>query len=261
MKRPLRPHAVGWWILTSLILGSLRLVMARADDVLEITRDTVLDPGRTYGRIEIKASNLKVDGRGAGLLGPAAAKSNARPVDFQGVAILARDVSNVRIQNVNARGWETGLKVENGGQWQIDHCDFSRNFHDPTFGWGENGQRGGIVLERVQSSTIRHCRANQAWDACVLVDASDNTIEDNDFSHASNTTMKLWTSVRNKVSRNNLSYGLRISPGEVHARDSLLRDERSACPGRDQSRGRDERDYPRAPGRPWPDSQGHDRRP
>jgi len=194
--------------------------MARADDVLEITRDTVLDPGRTYGRIEIRASNVTVDGRGAWLLGPAAAKASPRPADFQGVAIFARGVSNVRLRNVNARGWETGLKVENAAQWQVDRCDFSRNYHDPSFGWGENGRRGGIILERVRSSTIRHCRANQVWDSCVLVDSSDNTIEDNDFSHASNTTMKLWNSGRNKVSRNNLSYGLRISPGEVHARDS-----------------------------------------
>jgi len=220
MKSQHLPRTIRSWFLASLLVGSLPGAMARADDVLEITRDTVLDPGRTYGRIEIRASNVTVDGRGAWLLGPAAAKASPRPADFQGVAIFARGVSNVRLRNVNARGWETGLKVENAAQWQVDRCDFSRNYHDPSFGWGENGRRGGIILERVRSSTIRHCRANQVWDSCVLVDSSDNTIEDNDFSHASNTTMKLWNSGRNKVSRNNLSYGLRISPGEVHARDS-----------------------------------------
>src|SRR5262249_48613173 len=209
------------WAIASLLCAALPIVQVRADgDVLVITRDTVLDPNRTYGRIEIKASNLKVDGRGAWLLGPAAGKTSPKPGDFQGVAIQARGVSNVQLRNINARGWETGSKIEDGTRWQIEHCDFSRNFHDPNFGWGENGRRGGLVLERLGGSTIRDCKANQVWDACVLVDSSDNFLEDNDFAHASNTALKLWTSSRNIVRRNNLSYGLRISPGEVHARDS-----------------------------------------
>ena len=100
--------------------------------------------------------------------------------------------------------------MEQGG-W-IEQCNFSDNFHDPSFGWGENGRRGGIVLDRVERSTIAHCRANRVWDACVLVNSSDNIIEDNDFSHTSNTALKLWTSSRNRVRRNNLSYGLREEP-------------------------------------------------
>jgi parallel beta-helix repeat protein len=220
MKLRLLACDIRSWVTAILLGGSLPSGLVCAGDALVIARDAVLDPGQTYGRIEIRASNVTLDGRGAWLLGPAATKENPRPADFQGVAIVAHGVSNVRLRNINARGWETGLKVENAELWQVDHCDFSRNFHDPTFGWGENGRRGGILLERVWRSTIRHCRANQVWDACVLVDASDNIIEDNDFSHSSNTTMKLWNSVRNKVSRNNLSYGLRINPGEVHARDS-----------------------------------------
>ena len=102
----------------------------------------------------------------------------------------------------------------------LSSVSFSDNFHDPSFGWGENGRRGGIVLDRTEHFAIEHCRANRVWDACVLVDSSDNVIEDNDFSHTSNTALKLWTSSRNRVRRNDLSYGLRKNPGEVHARDS-----------------------------------------
>jgi parallel beta-helix repeat protein len=65
----------------------------------------------------------------------------------------------------------------------IEDCDFSDNFHDPTFGWGENCRRGGIVLERVLRSTLRRNRANRVWDGCVLVDCEGNLLEDNDFSH------------------------------------------------------------------------------
>ncbi len=38
-------------------------------DVLIISKDVQLDPQRTYGRIEIRASNITVDGRGAWLIG------------------------------------------------------------------------------------------------------------------------------------------------------------------------------------------------
>ena len=48
--------------------------------LLEVARDTVLDPGTTYGRLVIKASNITIDGRGAWLIG---ARKRADEV-FQG---------------------------------------------------------------------------------------------------------------------------------------------------------------------------------
>jgi parallel beta-helix repeat protein len=213
-------RTIRYQTLTTILLASATCTGLRAGAVLEISRDTTLDPRKTYDAIVITASNVTLDGRGAWLLGPAARKIGAIPADFRGVAVSAKGASNVRLRNVNARGWETGLKVQNGAGWRIEQCNFSDNFHDPSFGWGENGRRGGIVLDLVERSTIVQCRANRVWDACVLVNSSDNIVEDNDFSHTSNTALKLWTSSRNRVRRNNLSYGLRKDPGEVHARDS-----------------------------------------
>ncbi|MFO0929460.1 MAG: PKD domain-containing protein [Gemmataceae bacterium] len=103
--------------------------------------------------------------------------------------------------------------------WTVG-CNFSGNFHDPAFGWGENGRRGGIVLERVHRSTVRKCRANNVWDGCVLVGCNGNRLEGNDFSRASNTCLRLWNACRNAVCGNDLNHGIRIRPGEVHARDS-----------------------------------------
>src|SRR5262245_49958555 len=142
---------------------------------LEITRDTTLDPARTYGPIVIKASNVTLDGRGAWLVGT----RQGDPKAFKGTAISAAGVSNVTLKNVNARGCETGLKVADASGWKIENCDFSDNFHDPKFGWGENGRRGGIVLERVHNSSLRKNKASRVWDACVLVDSNDNTLEEN----------------------------------------------------------------------------------
>ncbi len=124
------------------------------------------------------------------------------------------------LKNINAKGWDIGLKVEHGSQWLVENCDFSDNFHYPEAGWGELGHHGGIVLEFVDHSTLRKNKANRVWDACMLANSNDNLVEENDFSHTSNTCLSLWTACRNRVLKNNLSWGIRIKPGEVHARDS-----------------------------------------
>ena len=183
---------------------------------LIVTSDITLDPGKLYGAIVIKSSGVVIDGRGALLRGSAA----AAPKDFKGVAITSDGVSRVTLKNLKARGWETGLRVRNAEDWTIENCDFSDNYHDPEFGWGENGRRGGIVLEKVRRSKLIGNRAHRIWDACALIDSDENIIERNDFSEASNTCLKLWTSCRNTVKGNVLAKGIRISPGEVHAHDS-----------------------------------------
>lgn len=183
----------------------------------EVTADLTLDPAQTYDApLVIKASNITIDGRGAWLVGA----KGGNPKTFTGAAITLEGVSNVTVKNINAKGWETGLKARRCSTLVVEQCNFSDNFHDPDFGWGENGRRGGIVFEQVVRSNVRKTKANRVWDACVLVDSDDNTLEDNDFSRTSNTCLKLWTSSHNVVRNNNLSYGLRIAPKEVHARDS-----------------------------------------
>ncbi|MBC7819757.1 MAG: right-handed parallel beta-helix repeat-containing protein [Planctomycetaceae bacterium] len=199
------------------IMGLLTTVTMCSESVaLDIRQDTRLDPDKVYESLVIKASNITIDGRGAWIVGEKDQPSNK----LKGVAIRAEGVSNVTLKNVNAKGWETGLRIVGGSGWTIENCNFSDNFHDPEFGWGENGRRGGIVLDRVTKSTLRKNKANRVWDACVLVNSDDNLLEENDFSHTSNTCLKLWTASRNTIRKNVLSHGIRIKPGEVHARDS-----------------------------------------
>lgn len=183
---------------------------------LVIEKDTQLDPAKTYGRIAIKASNIIIDGNGANVIGAA----EGDPKSFQGTGISAEGVSGVTLKNLKVKGWETGLAVKDGEQWTIENCDFSGNFHDPKFGWGENGRRGGIVFTGVKKSKLLKNHAHRVWDACVLVDSDENLLEGNAFSHTSNTCLKMWNSSGNIIQNNILSHGIRKDPGEVHARDS-----------------------------------------
>ena len=202
----------------TLLAVACAVAPARGADrpVLEITADTVLDPAIEYGGLVIRASDVTVDGAGALVLGA----DGGDPKGFTGTGIRAEGVTGVRLTNVRVRGFERGLHVSDAEGLSVEGCDFSDNFHDPGFGWGEQGRRGGILLERVTGSRLENNRANRTWDACTLVDSSDNEIAGNDFSHSSNTCLKLWTSRANVVRDNDLSWGIRIDPGEVHARDS-----------------------------------------
>ena len=185
-------------------------------DPLEVVADVTLDPSKTYGPIVVKASNVTIDGRGAKIVGAV----GGDPKTFAGVGIVARGVSNVTLKNVVVQGFGIGMHVQDGSGWRVSGCDFSDNFHDPDFGWGEQGGKGGILLERVTASTLEGNTAHRCWDACALVSCRRVRVVGNDFSHASNTCLKLWDSSDNTILRNDLSYGLRIKPGEVHARDS-----------------------------------------
>ena len=84
---------------------------------LEISKDTVLDPARIYGRIVIKQSGITIDGRGAWVIGA----TRGDPKDYQEVGVSAKGVSKVTLMNLNIKGWQTGLKVEDGDQWLIEN--------------------------------------------------------------------------------------------------------------------------------------------
>ncbi len=183
---------------------------------LVITCDTRLEPGRRYGKLVIGASGITVEGAGAEIVGA----TSGAPRDFTGTGVSAAGVSGVTLRGLRVRGFAVGLAVNDASGWTIEDCDFSDNFHDPDFGWGEQERRGGIVLANVDRSVLRRNRASRVWDGCSLSGCDDDVLEANDFSHASNTCLKLRESCRNRITGNDLSWGLRIAPGETHARDS-----------------------------------------
>ncbi len=183
--------------------------------VLEVAADTTLDSAKTYGRIVVTASGVTIDGQGASVVG-AGGEAKA----FRGVGVAARGMSNVVLKNLAVRGFETGLWVEDGRGWTVEGCDFSGNFDDPSFGWGQLSRRGGIVLVNVADSTVRNCLANKNWAGCVLERSAGNRLVGNDFSRSSEACLELWQACRNTVAKNKLDHGNRARPDEVHARDS-----------------------------------------
>jgi parallel beta-helix repeat protein len=204
------------------LVGWASLVAGQTMREIIVTNDLVLPKDAEMSvRFIVRASDVSIDGNGATLVG-AGKVGDTNSLESAGIGVLMEGATGVTLKNLRVRGFATGLVLRQVTAASVSDCDFSDNYHNPEHGWGDLPARGGLALERVRQSVIRHNRANRVWDALNLVDSDDNLIEDNDFSHCSNTCAKLWKSSRNKFLRNNLSYGLRIdrAAGEVHARDS-----------------------------------------
>ena len=187
-----------------------------------VTNDLVLTKGAALKtRLVVRASHVTIDGNGATLQGPASV-GDTNALEQAGIGVLIEGCANVTIRNLKARGFATGLVARDSQALLIEDCDFSDNYDNPKHGWGELPPRGGILFERVRQSVVRGNKACRVWDGLHLIGSDENLVEDNDFSHCSNTCAKLWHASRNRFLNNNLSYGIRIdrAASEVHARDS-----------------------------------------
>jgi len=141
---------------------------------------------------------------------------------YAGVALHAEGRRGVHLRAVRATGFLTALSLRDCTRWTVEGNDFSDNYHDPEYGWGEGDERNGAMfLEGVTDSVIRGNRAHRVWNGLSLRRCARLLIERNDISHCSNTCLKMAQSSDNRVIRNIFSWGIRISPGEVHARDSV----------------------------------------
>lgn len=203
---------------TSVAICALLLAggAARAQDPspppLVLTASTRLEPDKVYGPIVVAADGIEIDGRGALVRGPAGERNGV------GVQITGR--RGVTVEDLNVHGFRIGIACEQSRDCKIEGCDVSDNFTAPDAGWGELPPGGGMRLVGTTDTVIARCRGQRNWNGCELVDCARVRVADSVFSHCSNTGLKLWHTTDSEFADDDFSYGLRIAPGEVHARDS-----------------------------------------
>ncbi len=183
-----------------------------------VTKNILLQKGAMMNvRFVIKADGVLIDGNGATINGGGVA---GKPESFQGVGIVSEGFSKVTIKNLKVKGFATGLAVTDAAEWNVENCDFSDNFTNPEAGWGNGQRQGGMILTRVMKSKFLSNKANRVWNGLDMQYCNENEITKNDCSHCSNVCLKMLNSSKNTINDNILSYGIRIAPDEVHARDS-----------------------------------------
>lgn len=189
----------------------------------------------------IRADNIAIDGCGATLIGghtklerdsaitentgefdyeSLKKPDNSRELGFFGIGIDLSNRKYVTIKNLNFKGFDIGAHLTYCENIIFENCDFSGCFADPAWGWDDHGFHGGILMEHTCYSDIIQCSAVGVWDALNMRYSHNNKVMNNNFSHTSDTGIKLWNSCHNTINDNDFSYGIRIDPGEVHARDS-----------------------------------------
>src|SRR5947208_428848 len=102
-----------------------------------ITRSITLDWDAVLNaRMVIRASHVVIDGNGATLVGPA---HPGEPASYEnaGVGVQTEGVSGVTLHNLKVKGFATGLTIAEGRTGRVEGCDFSDNYDNPQFGWGE----------------------------------------------------------------------------------------------------------------------------
>ena len=182
-----------------------------------LRESTVLEPGVRRERLVVAADGIVIDGKGAVLDGGA---TKGEPGTYRETGIVMRGRKGVVLRNLRIRGFRRAAWLESTSGVLIEACDFSDNHDDPAFGWGDGERTGGLFLDDCRDIVVRESRFAGNWNGIALLRSDHNVFEKNVASHCSNVCLKLETSSNNVFRENDLSYGLRISPGEVHARDS-----------------------------------------
>ncbi len=168
--------------------------------------------------LQIPASGITINGQGAQLVGPGSV--DAGPDSYTGTGVFSEHTNDVTIVGLNISGFQRGLHLRHCRGWTVENNVLSRNYHDPAFGWGDGPAYGALLLEHVEQSSVRRNIGQQCWNGLDLRYSHHNVIEDNVFSHCSNVCLRMWNACHNLIADNDFSWGIRIDPGEVHARDS-----------------------------------------
>lgn len=183
----------------------------------EVRTSIKLRPGVDRGPIRIEADDVVIDGQGAVIDGGGRMPDST---SFRDVGIVAVGKKGVVLKNLRVLGFKTAFQAEGCRGFTIENCDFSDNYDDPNFGWGDGEPSGGMILRECTGFTIEKSKMSRNWNGIAILGGGRHRVLECDASHCSNVCAKLERACDNRFERSNFSYGLRISPGEVHARDS-----------------------------------------
>lgn len=207
-------------------------LLSVSDDT-DVTCDARVRPG-TYrvadakgdGVIRIRKSGVTVDLTGVTLVG---APDGAAPDTFEGIAVRAEGVKDVKIVGGTFRGYRGGVYLEDCSGATIDGADVSDNraqrlrstptrcddgadwlaphFNDDNQWWTLYG--AGITLDACRDVTVSACRGRRTQNGIVLRNSSGCAVFDCDMSWMSGWGIALWRSSGNEISHNRFDYAVR----------------------------------------------------
>ena len=177
----------------------------------EVSSDVVLCAGSfqvpgTMAAMRVVASNVNITCLGTILENTSGFGSTEAPT----VGILLDGVQGVTIEGCGARGYRYGLVAQDASGLELSEMELSDNFTDPSADWVQDSvQGGGIRFERVTGSTVISSRFARNWNGIELRDSDLNVIVGNTADHCSNTGATLVDAHDNTIQNNDMSWGIR----------------------------------------------------
>ncbi len=177
----------------------------------EVSADLVLCGGTVQisgmeAAIRVTASDITITCQGTRFENTAGFGTTEAPT----VGFLLEGVTNVTIEGCAAQGFRYGLVARDAAGLMLTGLDLSDNFTDPSLGWVQDGvQGGGIRFERVRTSSVLQSTFARNWNGIELRESDRNAIVGNTADHCSNTGATLVDAHENTIQDNDMSWGIR----------------------------------------------------
>ncbi|MFQ5807097.1 MAG: right-handed parallel beta-helix repeat-containing protein [Phycisphaerae bacterium] len=194
-------------------------------DNIVVSQSVRIKPGRYRikdkdgnGVLQVKADNVVVDFQGATLA--AMELDGADLSKAEGIGIAINGTRNVTIRNANVHGYFFNIRAANAPGLKLDGCDVSYSRAQRIGAGGQpvpiwlhlrsvqawRSYGAGIWMEDSGRSVVRECRGSGAQNGLLLVDSSDCTVTQCDFSFNSGFGIGLWGASRNVVAWNMIDF-------------------------------------------------------
>ena len=176
------------------------------------------------GAIIIEGNNITVDFNHSILKGSNTKKS---PDEFFGVAIFINGGKNITIKNLKARGYKVALLARDVSNLTIDNCDLSYNYRqhlnstqekEDISDWLSHHQNekdewlrygAAIYLRGCDLVTIKQTKVTGGQNALMMTNCNNGMIYNNDFSFNSGLGIGMYRCSFNTIAYNKINFNVR----------------------------------------------------
>ena len=183
------------------------------------------------GVIVIEGNNITVDFNNSVLRGSntnlPAGRQGKNPDEFFGVAILIKGGRNITIKNLKAKGYKVALLARDVSNLTIENCDLSYNYRqhlnsspekEDISDWLSHHQNekdewlrygAAMYLRQCDSLIIRNTKVTGGQNALMMTDCNYGKIYNNDFSFNSGLGIAMYRSSFNTIAYNKINFNVR----------------------------------------------------
>jgi parallel beta-helix repeat protein len=172
----------------------------------------------------IEGNNIVVDFNMAVLIGSNLIKN---PDEFFGVAVLIKGGKNITIKNLRAKGYKVALMARDVSNLTIENCDFSYNYRqrlnstqekEDISDWMSYHQNekdewlrygAAMYLRHCDFAMVKNAKVTGGQNALMMTNCNNGKIYNNDFSYNSGIGLGMYRCSNNLIAYNKINFNVR----------------------------------------------------